>query len=168
MDVIFPVPNAFGAQFFEASWRLVVQPRASVAEKWSSTNRIRSQFARIKAAARHRYRVWLLRKTRLYGTKSPPFAADVRSFHNEAKVRTFRKAKVRTFRIRKSGNVGTIGRGDQAAHHTRAGLDKAAGTARRLGFDHPPGAAISQQGRQHGVVQLVAATYRAVGAEQRQ
>src|SRR5215216_5472407 len=69
----FPVPDAFGAQFLRASWRLVVQPRASVAEKWSSTNRIRSQFARIKAAARHRYRVWLLRKTRLYGTKSPAF-----------------------------------------------------------------------------------------------
>ena len=30
----------------------VVQPRACVAEKWSLTNRIRSQFARIKAAGR--------------------------------------------------------------------------------------------------------------------
>jgi len=65
MDVIFPVPNAFGAQFSQASWRLVVQPQASVAEKWSSTNRIRSQFARIKAAERLRYQLWLLRKMRL-------------------------------------------------------------------------------------------------------
>ena len=38
----------------------------------------------------------------------------------------------------------------------------------RFGLDHPPGAAIGQQGRQHRVVQLVAATHRAVGAKQRQ
>src|SRR4029079_2181309 len=50
---------------------LVVRPQASVAEKWSSTNRIRSQFARIKAAARHRYQLWLLRKTHVYGAKNP-------------------------------------------------------------------------------------------------
>src|SRR5205823_12105882 len=48
-----------------------VQPRASVAEKWSSTNRIRSQFARIKAAGRQRYQLWLLRKTRPYGHEKP-------------------------------------------------------------------------------------------------
>src|SRR5437870_1943934 len=80
-----------------------VQPRASVAEKWSSTNRIRSQFARIKAAGRRRYQLWLLRKTRLYSRE--------------------KLGKSGTFRRRKSGNVRTIGRGDQAAHHARAGLD---------------------------------------------
>ena len=37
---------------------------ACVAEKWSLTNRIRGQFARIKAAGQHRYQLWLLRKTR--------------------------------------------------------------------------------------------------------
>src|SRR5438132_9234031 len=50
---------------------VVVQPRASVAEKWSSTNRIRSQFARIKAVGRRRDQLWLLRKTRLYGREKP-------------------------------------------------------------------------------------------------
>ena len=93
MDVIFPVPNdscaqSVGAQFFQASWRLVVQPQASVAEKWSSTNRIRSQFARIKAAEWLRYQLRALRKTRLYGSKSP----------------TFHGAEVRTSRKRKSGH----------------------------------------------------------------
>src|SRR6267142_4462669 len=79
----------------------VVQPRASVAEKWSSTNRIRSQFARIKAAERRRYRLWLLRKTRLYARepglsqpKSGHFASESQ-WISQAKVRTFRKAKVR-------------------------------------------------------------------------
>src|SRR5882757_8077284 len=38
--------------------------RACVAEKRSLTNRIRGQFARIKAAGPHRYQLWLLRKTR--------------------------------------------------------------------------------------------------------
>src|SRR3954465_4794238 len=49
----------------------VVRPRASVAEKWSSTNRIRSQFARIKATGRQRYQLWVLRKTSLDGHKKP-------------------------------------------------------------------------------------------------
>src|SRR2546429_8506717 len=74
---------------------LVVQPRASVAEKWSSTNRIRSQFARIKAAERQRYRLWLLRKTRLYGTKARPFAAEVRTFRKRKSVHFASEAKVR-------------------------------------------------------------------------
>src|SRR6185437_15838079 len=63
---------------------LVVQPQASVAEKWSSTNRIRSQFARIKAAKRRRYQLWLLRKRHLHGAK------------NAWKVRVDSQAKVRT------------------------------------------------------------------------
>src|SRR5438034_8103719 len=71
---------------------LVVRPRASVAEKWSSTNRIRSQFARIKATGRQRYQLWVLRKTRLYGTKARPFAAEI-------------KRKSGHFAKRKSGNV---------------------------------------------------------------
>jgi len=61
-------------------------------------------------------------------------------------------------------------RGDLAvqAGHAGAGFDVTAGTACRFGLDHPPRAGIGQQGRQHGMVQLVAATHRAVGAEQRQ
>src|SRR5438094_10089045 len=78
MDAIYPVPNDSRAQYvwcpiLQDPVALVAQPRASLTEKWSSTNRIRSQFARIKAAKRYRYRLWLLRKTRLYGTKSPAF-----------------------------------------------------------------------------------------------
>jgi hypothetical protein len=85
MDVIFPVPNdscaqCVDAQFFQASWRLVVQPQASVAEKWSSTNRIRSQFARIKAAGRQRYQLWILRKKRLYSENAWRFAAKISAF----------------------------------------------------------------------------------------
>src|SRR6266568_3671960 len=167
MDAIFPVPNDSRAQYV---WRpiprepvaLVAQPRASVAEKWSSTNRIRSQFARIKAAGRQRYQLWLLRKTRLYGceklgpsqSKSVDFTSQDQG-HFAGESQDISQAKVRTFRKRKSGNIRTIGRGDQAAHHACAGLGMAAGTARRLGLDHSPGAAIGQQGRQYGVVQLV-------------
>jgi hypothetical protein len=47
------------AQYFPWQWRLVVQPQACVAEKWSLTNRIRSHSARIKAAEQHRYQLWL-------------------------------------------------------------------------------------------------------------
>src|SRR5882757_1197482 len=49
-------------QYSPCQWRLVVQPQACVAEKWSLTNRIRSHSARIKAAKHHRYQLWLLRK----------------------------------------------------------------------------------------------------------
>src|SRR2546430_3450561 len=134
MDAIYPVPNDSRAQYvwcpiLQEPAALVAQPRASLTEKWSSTNRIRSQFARIKAAKRYRYRLWLLRKTRLYGTKSPAFRSKRRSGH---------------FAKRKSGNVRTIGRGDQAAHHARTGLDMAAGTACRVGPGPPPGAAVGQ------------------------
>src|SRR5882757_6311257 len=38
--------------------------KACVTEKRSLTNRIRGQFARIKAAGSHRYQLWLLRKMR--------------------------------------------------------------------------------------------------------
>src|SRR6266700_1020279 len=54
MDAIFLVPVA-----------LVVQPRAYVPHKSPLTNRIRRHFARIKAAAMHRYQLWLLRKWKL-------------------------------------------------------------------------------------------------------
>src|SRR3989442_7991912 len=122
MDAIYPVPNDSRAQYvwcptLQEPVALVAQPRASLAEKWSSTNRIRSQFARIKAAKRYRYRLWLLRKTRLYGTKAQPFAAEISAF---------RKRRSGHFAKRKSGNVRTIGRGDQAAHHARTSLDMAA------------------------------------------
>src|SRR5437899_238183 len=101
---------------------LVVQPRASVAEKWSSTNRIRSQFARIKAAERPRYRLWLLRKTRLFGTKARPIAAEVRTFRKRKSGHFASESQCISQAKRKSGNIRTIGRGDQAAHHACAGL----------------------------------------------
>jgi hypothetical protein len=73
MDAIFPVPNAWYPILREPVERV----RGSlVAEKWSSTNRIRSQFARIKAAGRRCYQLWLLRKTGLFGFKARHFAAE--------------------------------------------------------------------------------------------
>jgi hypothetical protein len=71
--------NIPGAEFFQGQWRLVAQPLASVAEKWSLTNRIRSQFARIKAAK----------------TASLPIVVT-------AEIGT--ATKVRIFRQRKSGH----------------------------------------------------------------
>src|SRR5437868_2135393 len=59
---IIPVPNLQMPRVFHP-WIFVLQPQAYVAEKWLPTNRIGRHFARIKAAASHPYRLWLLRKT---------------------------------------------------------------------------------------------------------
>src|SRR6266436_9506943 len=69
---------------------------------------------------------------------------------------------------RKSGNVGAIGRRDQAAHHSTSDFGLNARTTGGFSLDYPPGAAIGHQGREHRVVQLVAAAHRAKRAEQRQ
>src|SRR5438105_4177866 len=69
---------------------------------------------------------------------------------------------------RKSGNVGAKGRGDQAAHHATSDFGLNSRTTDGFSLDYPPGAAIGHQGREHRVVQPVAAAHRAIGAEQRQ
>src|SRR3954453_11257264 len=165
MDAKFPVLNAW--------YPILREPMEHVrgtllAEKWSSTNRIRSQFARIKAAGQPCYQLWLLRKTGLFGFKARRFRKNKRQGISQSESQDISKTKVRTFRSRKSGNVRTIGRRDQAAHGAGAGLDQATGTASRFGLDHPPSAAIGQQGRQHGVVQLVATAHGAIGTKQRE
>src|SRR5260221_917197 len=127
--------------------------RPCVAEKSPLTNRVRRQFAGIKAgraiAAKHSYRA---------KTAVAPRPAAPRTFKDETQG----------IWDRKSGNVGAIGRGDQAAYHSTSDLGLNAQTTGGFGLDDPPGAAIGHQGREHRVVQLVAAAHRAIGAEQRQ
>src|SRR5882724_6939402 len=81
-----------------------------------------------------------------------------KSGHFEDESQDISETKVRTFRRRKSGHVGTVGGSDHAAHHATAALGVGARTARGFSLDHPVGTAIGHQGRQHGVVELVAAT----------
>src|SRR5258708_33736010 len=127
--------------------------RPCVAEKSPLTNRVRRQFAGIKAgraiAAKHSYRA---------KSAVAPRPAAPRTFKDETQG----------IWDRKSGNVGAIGRGDQAAYHSTSDLGLNAQTTGGFGLDDPPGAAIGQQGREHRVVQLVAAAHRAISAEQRQ
>src|SRR5947209_1863217 len=73
-----------------------------VAEKSPSTNRIRSQFARIKAGRIYRRRSWLPGADRIEPTR--------------------RLGIPRQHERVLSGNVGAVGRGDDAAHHAPAGL----------------------------------------------
>jgi len=124
-----------------------------VAEKSPLTNRVRRHFAGIKAgraiAAKHGYRA---------KSAVAPRPAASRTFNDETQG----------IWDRKSGNVGAIGRGDQAAHHSTSDLGLNAQTTGGFGLDDPPGAAIGHQGREHRVVHLVAAAHRAIGAEQRQ
>src|SRR6266436_3021888 len=80
----------------------------------------------------------------------------------------YSKTKLRAFRNRKSGNVGAVSRGDQAAHHSTSDFGLNARTTGGLSLDYPPGAAIGHQGGEHRVVQLVAAAHRAKRSEQRQ
>src|SRR5204862_5786382 len=77
------------------------------------------------------------------------------------------KTKVRTLRRRKSGHVGAVSRSDHADHATTGfGVDaRATGS---FSFDHSPCAAIGHQRREHRVVQLVAAAYRAISGQQGQ
>src|SRR5205085_10220019 len=99
MDAIFPVPTIFEVLVLPVP---AAQPQACVVEKQSLTNRIRSQFARIKAGKHHRYQLWLLRKMEC----SP-----------------LRRGSVRT---RKSGHFRAVGGGNHAAHHSSACFDMAA------------------------------------------
>src|ERR1700694_123178 len=91
-----------------------------------------------------------------------------KSGHFEDESQDISKTKVRTFRRRKSGHVGAVSRGDHAAHHSTSDFGWNTRTTGGFGLDHPPGAAIGHQGRQHRVVQPVAAAHGAIGAEQRQ
>src|SRR6202012_2498863 len=68
----------------------------------------------------------------------------------------------------RSGYAGAIARGNNATAHAAAGCGVGARTTDGIRFEHPPGRPVGQQSGQHGVVELVAATNRAVGAEQRQ
>src|SRR5260221_5996519 len=93
------------------------------------------------------------------GPNRPSHRVPRRPGHLTTKLRAFGQ---------KSGNVGAIGRGDQAAHHSTSDFGLNARTTGGFGLDDPPGAAIGLQGREHRVVQLVAAAHRAKGSEQRQ
>src|SRR4051812_38435438 len=67
------------------------------------------------------------------------------------------------------GNVRPVDRGDPAADDPATSFGhRTRGAAGYLALDHPPGGTVGKQRGQDGVVELVAATYRAVGAEQRQ
>jgi hypothetical protein len=88
---------------------------ACVAEKRSLTNRIRGQFARIKAAGPHRYQLWLLRKTRSPGqiatgprrggkSASTIDGIEKKSGNQELESQDISERKVRTFRSRRSGH----------------------------------------------------------------
>src|SRR5436305_10490384 len=84
--------------------------RGCVAEKSPLTNRIRRQFARIKAVRTDRYRSWLLSEFWRRRTSHDSSAAEVRTFrrrksgHFEDESQDISKTKVRTFRRRKSGH----------------------------------------------------------------
>src|ERR1700722_16633860 len=120
-----------------------------VSEKGPVTNRIRSHFARIKAAgtvcSRCHYWARINRKTLIAGR---PKGADQAS--------------------EGSGHVGAVGWGDHAAHHAAAGLGVNARAAHRVRFQHAPGSAVGEQSLQHRMIDLVATTDRTIGAEQRQ
>src|SRR5947209_1988985 len=77
-------------------------------------------------------------------------------------------SKLWTGRDGGSGHVRPIGRRNHAAYHAARNLGVTAGTPNWFRFHHPPSAAIGHQGGQHGVIELVAAALRAIGAEQRQ
>src|SRR5450631_1084250 len=87
---------------------------ACLAEISPLTNRIRSQFARIKAVGADRRRSWLL--WQMEGQAAPGDGQDMSKA-------TLRRASgtLRTFlEDAKSGNVRAVGRGDHAAHHSTA------------------------------------------------
>src|ERR1700720_1576913 len=75
---------------------------ACLAEKSPLTNRIRRQFARIKAVRTGRRRSWLLGKGRS-GPNPATSRTTFRTFRCES--RNASVTKVRTFRRRKSGHV---------------------------------------------------------------
>src|SRR5436305_8768968 len=131
--------------------------KAYVPTKLSLTNRIGRHFARIKAVA----------------TGSLPIMVTAGRSPVWSPSRTGKTPKGTSFgarsRERVSGNVRTVGGGDHAAHDAVAGFGVRARAARCLGsFDDPPGAAVGHQGRQHRVVELVAAAHRTIGGKQRQ
>src|SRR5947207_7916153 len=131
--------------------------KAYVPKKLSLTNRIGRHFARIKAVA----------------TGSLPIMVTAGRSPVWSPSRTGKTPKGTSFgarsRERVSGNVRTVGGGDHAAHDAVAGFGVRARAARCLGsFDDPPGAAVGHQGRQHRVVELVAAAHRTIGGKQRQ
>src|SRR5947207_9188649 len=78
--------------------------RGCVAEKSPLTNRIRRQFARIKAVRTDSYRSWLLSEFwRIRTSHDLPNTAQ-KSGHFEDESQDISKTKVRTFRRRKSGH----------------------------------------------------------------
>src|SRR5262249_36297434 len=68
----------------------------------------------------------------------------------------------------RSGDVRPISGGDNAAHRAVTPFRVRARTTHRLALDHPPCTAIGEQRGQDGVVELVTAAYRAIGAKHRQ
>jgi hypothetical protein len=118
--------------------------KACVAEKTPLTNHIGGQFAWIKAPG---FRLF----TDYFGKKR-----DFTMLQQRARSEQ---------RPEPLGDIRPEGRGDHAADHAAADFGVAARAARGLGFDHPPSGAIGQQGRQHGVIELVAPAHRAISAK---
>ena len=136
-----------------------------VAEISPLTNRVRTHFARIKAVRGDRGQSWLLCKSTVGRRLALPRTFEGETQADSArKVRTFPRGKSGHVKGR-SGNVGAVGRGDQAAHHSTSDFGLNTRTTGGFGLDHPPGAAIGHQGREHRMVELVAAAHRAIGAE---
>src|SRR3954467_8529586 len=105
MDAKFPVLNAW--------YPILREPMEHVrgtllAEKWSSTNRIRSQFARIKAAGQPCYQLWLFRNPGLFGFKARRFRQFTRQGISQSESQDISKTKVRTFRSRNPRYLRTI------------------------------------------------------------
>src|ERR1700687_2427397 len=108
---------------------------ACLAEKSPLTNRIRRQFARIKAARTDRTRSWLPRQM-----------ATVRG-HVEGDGPGTPELK--------SGNVRAVCWGDHAARHSTANFGVSARATGGFCLDHPPGAEIRHQSSVHRGAELV-------------
>src|ERR1700680_2898227 len=84
--------------------------RACLAEKSPLTNRIRRQFARIKAVRTDRSRSWLPQQAGNQATSDETFSTPEKGLETSS----WRSGH---FEDEKSGNVGAVGWGDHAAHH---------------------------------------------------
>src|SRR6266480_6317845 len=134
MDAITLVPVA-----------LVVQPRASVTYKSPLTNRIRRQFARIKAVRTDCGRSWLVQRIEVQmlqrARKTPGECcgrlADGKSEHVEDVSQDTSKTTVRTRRRRRSGHVEDDGQ-DTSKTTVRTRRDRRPGRSCRPPFHCRP------------------------------
>src|SRR3569833_3655704 len=145
-----------------------MRPTAYLAEKRPLTYRIGSHSAGIKAASGWRWTIMVTASNRAGKAARTRMWFMVAAVNHGSQPgrqsRISRHARCgapRRGRSR-SGHGRAEGRGDDAADHATDGVGRHARTTHRLAFDHPPGAAISEQRCQHGVVQLVAALDRTI------